>query len=89
MTRQICDPVQDSELECLNSFPKGARGYLEEKKLIELLNALCGHYGYGRVPQIAEQIKNIWYNPDMVVEYETQRQKQLEYLAECKATLNL
>ena len=46
-------PVKASELGCLNTWPLGTVGHDRERRLIDALNALCHHHGYGRVPQLA------------------------------------
>lgn len=72
--------VSDDLLSCLNSWPDGTVGYYKEKDLIKVLNILCKKYGYGRVPQLCEQIRDIWYDENKVKLYQKKREERLELL---------
>jgi len=52
--------VPDEMLTCLILWPDGTLGYAQEKQVVRLLNQLCKEYGYGRVPQLAAAIEDIW-----------------------------
>lgn len=74
----------DAELSCLNSWPGGTNGYIQETELIHDLNELCKKHGYGRVPQVAQAINEIWNNPDEISKWLDYREKRLKLLAECR-----
>ena len=58
-----------NDLECLILWPKGSRGYDVEREMIADLLALCKDHGFGRVPQVAAAIEEIWRDPGMVEKY--------------------
>ena len=58
--------VADATLECLVGFPTGTIGASEDVELLRILNALCKQHGYGRVPQMAQWISDIWRDPGTV-----------------------
>ncbi len=72
--------VNENDLECLNSWPENTEGYKAEDALIALLNMCCKEHGYGRVPQIANAIEDIWRNPENIVKYQKIRQDRLQML---------
>lgn len=80
--RNPIDVVEDSELNVLNGWPEGTQGYHSEDLLIKALNALCRIHGYGRVHQLTEQIRDIWYRPEKQEEYAKFREDHLKRLAE-------
>ena len=48
------------DLECLIMWPKGTAGYWTERAVLNDLLRLCKEHGFGRVPQLAQQIEEIW-----------------------------
>lgn len=72
--------VNSQDLMVLNGWPEYALGFQEENQLIELLNELCKKHGYGRIAQLAEQIEDIWRNPEKLKEYAQARQKRIQEL---------
>jgi hypothetical protein len=69
------------DLECLNLWPVGSNGYETEKLVIQTIAALCEISGFGRVPQIAASIEEIWRNPDLIEELKKKQKARLEMLA--------
>lgn len=69
-------------LECLNSWPEGTEAHFSEQHLINTLNRMCQEHGYGRVPQIAAALEEIWRNPEKGLEkwrtFYTQRMQDLQ-----------
>lgn len=55
--------------ECLISWPKGTIGYQEEKEAIEALQRLIETLGFGRLPQLLNDILKIRENPSLIKEY--------------------
>lgn len=76
--------VDDEKLACLNGWLDKTVGYAEEEHLINTLNALCKQYGYGRVPQICQQIRDIWYDESKIEIYQKMRKERVEQLEEAK-----
>ena len=58
------------DLKCLNSWPEGSVGEYNEELLIKSLLVLMENHGFGRVHQLAGDIREIWYNNDLKHEYE-------------------
>ncbi len=75
--------VSHKDLACLNGWPEGTKGFLEEEWVLETLNALCKSFGYGRVPQLAKHLEEIWRDPAAVARHEELRRRHLKMLAEC------
>lgn len=73
--------LKDEQLDVLNAWPEGTNGYLKEFLLIRLINQLCIEHGYGRVPQIAQHIQDIWYHPEQkIAQHSEIRKQRLEML---------
>jgi len=68
------------ELSCLNSWPNGMGAHDIEEELISALLHLCRVYGFGRVPQLAQQIEDIWRHPEQVAHYENERAERIQLL---------
>jgi hypothetical protein len=76
------EPIDVSDLLVLNCWRDGTVGWHKENQLISLLNELCKEFGYGRVPQLANAIEDIWRHPEKREIYLQQRKQRLEDLAE-------
>lgn len=76
----MLDNVDPKDAQCLNGWPKGTVGYESEKFLIETLINLMNKHGYGRVPQICSQLKEIWYDSKKIKEYEEFRKTRIEMI---------
>ena len=87
MRRGLVDPPTKEELASLNSWPEGTVGHIQEQKLLDALLLFCGHFGFGRVPQLCAQIEDIWRNPEKVELYAQMRQKRLDLLESDKKWL--
>ena len=74
--------VLPQELECLNMWPPNTHGEMEDRQILETLNALCMRYGYGRIPQLTQQIKALWMNPNSQTDFEKTKQKHLKMIEE-------
>lgn len=72
-------PTED-DLRCLNGWPDGSIGHAKETDAICCLLGLCKLLGFGRIPQLANAIEDIWRNPEKVKQYAEQRKAQLKIL---------
>jgi hypothetical protein len=81
------DGVNSEDLSCLNGWPFGTVGWEAEQRLITLLNVMCKEHGYGRVPQLAMAIEDIWRNPERLADYQEARKVRLEQMAADKKWL--
>ena len=79
--------ISNETLSCLNGWPEGTIAHRDEELLIATLNRLCKDFGYGRVPQLAKAIEEIWRDPQAVERHEERRQKHLQMMAEANALL--
>ena len=64
-------------IEAIVSWPKGSNGYVLESQIVILLNKLCKEHGYGRIPQMASIIQDIWNNPEELSKYKKQMRDHL------------
>lgn len=80
------DPTAD-DLACLNTWPIGSRGHQKEQQVIEVLLALCKDHGFGRIPQLAAQIEQVWRNPESIAAFEKSRKKHLAFMEQCRNSL--
>lgn len=78
--RRWPNPVNDTELDCLVMWPPGTVGESQEQAIVRVLNKLCRTHGYGRVPQLAQQIENLWRDASKAAEYEREKQNHLKFL---------
>ena len=70
----IIDGVPTDILDhALNGWSDGTVGNDNERQAIQTLNELCKKHGYGRIPQLAKEIENIWRDPSRVEEYRKAR----------------
>jgi hypothetical protein len=69
------------DLECLNLWPVGSSGYEIEKLTIQTIAALCEISGFGRVPQIAASIEEIWRRPESIEKFKKEQEERFEMLA--------
>ena len=56
--------ITDEQLACLNSWPEGTVGHIQEQQLISVVHQLCKQHGYGRMAQLVQGIEEIWRNPE-------------------------
>lgn len=63
------DRPTDDALKSLITWNEGTKGFYLELQLLKALRNFCDEYGYGRVPQLAESIKDIWNHPERVEHY--------------------
>lgn len=89
MTHKSHDPlgVPSDTLRCLIRWPEGSVGWQREEALIKALNDLCKLFGYGRVPQVAEQIEQIWRDPDKVAKFLEEQRQHNEFVASCRKAM--
>ncbi len=72
------------ELKCLIQWPEGTVGYQEELAIVNRLLSMCEQFGFGRVPQLAAQIEDIWRNPDKVAEYQALKEREAKWMEEAR-----
>lgn len=77
--------VSDSDLACLVMWPDGTVGYDQEARIVKILNGLCREFGYGRIPQLAREIEDIWRNPERIDHYHAVREEHLKFMRECQS----
>jgi len=73
-------PKDDLLNECLNAWPEGTVGYGRDQKLIKQLNDLCKEHGYGRIPQLAAAIEDIWRTPEKSNDHKKSRDTRMKLL---------
>ena len=76
-------PTEES-LKSLIRWPEGTVGYYSELKLLKQIKELCDEHGYGRVPQLSEQVCDIWRNPENVDKYLKQQKEHNDFMEECR-----
>lgn len=76
------DSVSPRQAECLITWPQGTKGYAEEKILVLTLITLCEKYGYGRVPQLAKQIEELWRDPNSKEKFERSKEAHFRMMRE-------
>jgi hypothetical protein len=69
-------------VECLIRWPKGSQGWYAEYSILKTLLAMCESQGYGRIPQLAKQIEEIWRDPKKVEYFQGE---QARFLAEMES----
>lgn len=79
--------VPESKLEHLILWPPGTIGEVQERQLVIILNNLCKKHGYGRVPQLAQAIEDLWRNPERSDYYEVLKEDHLKFMKECEESL--
>lgn len=81
------DILSEDILNCLVMWPKDTVGFQEEQQVVQLLNQLCIKHGYGRIPQLARQIEDLWRHPEKATLFEKQRKEHLDRLEEIRRQL--
>ncbi len=59
-------------------------GESEERLLVERLLSLCQQHGFGRVPQLAAQIEEIWRDPARREVYERSKVRHQRMMEEAR-----
>ena len=85
--RESHGPVEEDELDCLIIWPEHTVGFNSERSLVRLLNRLCQQHGYGRIPQLTEQIEALWRDPAKQAEFQAQRDAHLTQMEELRAVV--
>ena len=78
--REWPDAPSFEELECLILWPKGTIGYNNELLAIKTLHNLCKAQGFGRIPQLANCIEEIWRDPNKVEEYKKLKEEHFKLM---------
>ena len=76
------------QLKSLIMWPEGTVGYQNELDMLVKMHALCEKHGYGRVPQIANAIEDIWRNPENVEKYLKEQKAYNDLMADYKKKLD-
>jgi len=76
------------QLKSLIMWPEGTVGYQNELDMLTKMRALCEEHGYGRVPQIANAIEDIWRNPENVEKYLKEQKAYNDLMADYKKKLD-
>lgn len=80
ITKELRDIMQTPTIEqlyCLNGWPEGTVGWHKDNEIINILLHLMTDHGFGRVPQIAAAIEDIWRNDEAIPKYQKLRDEQL------------
>lgn len=80
MNRQFPDAPSRTELECLITWPQGTVDAQEEREAIEGLLILCQKHGFGRIPQLANEIEDLWRFPEKRAGYKASKKARLDML---------
>jgi hypothetical protein len=72
--------VNPDDLKCLVWWPNNSIGANQEEAAVRELVKLMNVIGYGRIPQLADQIRDIWYSPEKIAEYQKRKEEHLELL---------
>lgn len=72
------------DLDCLITWPRGSVGEAQDMALLSRLLSLCEQHGFGRVPQLAAEIGEIWRDPAKREAFEQRKQKHLAFMDECR-----
>jgi len=73
--------------DALVLYPPGSRGEEHDKKMIRELLGLCEMHGFGRVPQVANAIEEIWRDPERLEHYKKLKESHQKLLAADKEEL--
>lgn len=52
--------LTEGQLTCLNGWPEGTAGYVEDEQLIMLVNMLCHRHGYETVCGLTTRLEAAW-----------------------------
>lgn len=81
-------PPTADQLDCLVLWPAGSKGEFDERRAVETLLALCEEHGFGRIPQLAEAINDIWHNGEPAIKRsERKKRDHLEFMEQCRKGL--
>lgn len=72
--------LTNEQINCLNGWPEGTIGHVQEQIVIWTLNHFCQEHGYGRIKQIVDGIHDIWTNPEMQEKFESRRSQRMALL---------
>lgn len=64
ITQQHSQGVTDQDLQLLSTWHEDQLGFALDMHLAIKIRDLCEDFGYGRVPQIAQQIGTLWRGDD-------------------------
>ena len=78
----MIDRLNPEDAECLVMWPKGSIGEQDERELMKSLIDLCNRFGYGRVPQVAAAMEEIWRYPDKKEKWQKVKDKHMKFLEE-------
>lgn len=71
-----------AEARCLIAWPDGTPGAAAEEAILGVLLDFCNRYGYGRVPQMARGLEDLWRDPASRERYERERADRVVRLNE-------
>lgn len=71
-------PLTPPDVECLIAWPKSSVGEEQERVLLNVLLSACNEFGYGRVSQLVEQIRDLWRRPEREAVYAEEKRQHLE-----------
>lgn len=74
--------VTMDDARCLILWPEGTRGYDQDQAAIMYLLMVANTIGYGRLSQLAEQIRELWLHPERQAEFGAWRQEFLKMQSE-------
>jgi len=68
------------DLQVLNMWPPGTVGETEDSEMIKTLLDLCQKHGFGRVPQVAAEIEDLWRHPEKRQDYAKRKKSVIKNL---------
>jgi hypothetical protein len=85
LRESVCTVPKLRELDALILWPKGTVGEENERRAVAALLQLCKEFGFGRVPQLAKQIYDVWSSPETVCELSRVKRKHLREMERLRA----
>ena len=76
------------ELDCLIMWPEGSVGETQDRRTLFILLKLCRDTGFGRIPQLANAIEDIWRHPEAVKKHKKQQTEHRKLMKDYEKTLN-
>lgn len=74
-------PRLEDIYDALVLFPPGSLGEEHDRRMLRELLGLCEMHGFGRVPQAAAAIEDIWRNPERLEHYKKLKEDHFRLLA--------
>jgi len=83
----MLDRPTDEALKSLIMWPEGTVGYHNELNLLKQMRDMCDKHGYGRVPQLANAVEDLWRNPENIEKYQKEQKAHNDQMEEYRKEL--